>query len=608
LKPLRVSLFWKLGLTYLLLLFVVLVSMDFYVGRILQDEYVRAAKQQLNSLAQVSKAHPPQFDDPAALASWTVWMAHSGARVTLIAANGHVLADSAQDPESIEDYSNRPEFTAAMASGQGDAVRHSRALDRDLVYWAVRLDRPSVPPVIIRFATPLAPINSSLASVRNALWEVSALILIVGIAVSLFFSRGFVQRIENLKGFSRRVASGDFSSVHADSGTDELGELTASLNHTATQLRATIQSLTDERNRSAAILRSMAEGVAVIDAQSRLSFCNEAFAKIWNIRVRDVEGRSAVEIIRQPDVLELIPQALATNRTLVGEISLGGARPRNFSATVAPITPFETQGATNAPYPPRRGIVIVLHEITELRRLEQVRKDFVANVSHELRTPLTAIQGFAETLLTGALEDKDNNRRFVEIIGNHAARLARLSNDLLRLSQIEAGKLNADFQPVDLKPVIDSGIEAARAAATQKELNIAALNLPTDLPPVRGDANLLRDVLRNLLDNAIQYTPAGGRVEVAAAIDDGFAVVTVSDTGIGIPQADQSRIFERFYRVDAARSREVGGTGLGLSIAKHVVEAHGGKIWVESAVGSGSRFHFSIPLDRARSKKLSQHS
>jgi two-component system, OmpR family, phosphate regulon sensor histidine kinase PhoR len=609
LKPLRISLFWKLGLTYLLLLFVVVVSMDFYVGRILHDEYVRAAKQQLNSVAQVAKAHPPQLDDAAAVASWTLWMAHSGARVTLIAADGHVLADSAHDPETMENHSNRPEFIAAMARGQGDSVRHSYTLGRDLVYWAVRFDRPSQPPVIIRVATPLAPINTSLASVRNALWEVSALILIVGIAVSLFFSRRFVRRIENLKGFSRRVAAGDFSSLHADSGRDELGELAASLNHTATQLRATIQSLTDERNRSAAILRSMAEGVAVIDAQSRLSFCNEAFAKIWNVSVRDVEGRSAVEIIRQPEVLELIPQALATNRTLVGEISVGGARPRNFSATVAPITPFETQppGSVSPPHL-RRGVVIVLHEITELRRLEQVRKDFVANVSHELRTPLTAIQGFAETLLTGALEDKNNNRRFVEIIGNHAARLARLSNDLLRLSQIEAGKLNADFQLVELKPLVDSGVEAARAAAAQKGLNIAALSLPVDLPCVRGDASLLRDVLRNLLDNAIQYTPAGGRVEVGAAVDHGSAVVIVSDTGIGIPQADQSRIFERFYRVDAARSREVGGTGLGLSIAKHIVEAHGGKIWVESAVGSGSRFHFSIPLNRDGASKVSQDS
>jgi two-component system, OmpR family, phosphate regulon sensor histidine kinase PhoR len=600
LKPLRVSLFWKLGLTYLFLLFIVLIAVDLYVSHILRDAYIRATEQELSSLAQIAESRPPQFDDAAALASWTSWMSSSGVRVTVIAADGRALADSVHDPEAVGNYSNQPEFQAAMAQGHGESVRHSDTVNRDLVYRAVRIDRRALPPVIIRFATPLAPINASLASVRQALWQASALILLLGIAVSLLFSRGFVGRIENLKRFSRRVAAGDFSSLHGEAGSDELGELAAALNETASRLSATIQSLTEERNRSAAILRSMAEGVAVVDAQSRLAFCNEAFAKIWNVDASDIEGRSVIEVIRQPDVIELIPQALATEESLVGEISVGGARPRNFSATVAPITPFETPGAAPVSYSstPRRGVVIVLHEITELRRLEQVRKDFVANVSHELRTPLTAIQGFAETLLTGALEDKNNNRRFVEIIGNHAARLARLSNDLLRLSQIEAGKLSADFQPVDLKLLVGGGVEAARAAASQKNLSMPEPRLPSSFPHVHGDANLLRDVLRNLLDNAIQYTPAGGRVEVAAALDDGFAVITVSDTGIGIPHSDQSRIFERFYRVDAARSREVGGTGLGLAIARHVVEAHGGKIWVESAVGSGSTFHFSVPLEQ----------
>jgi two-component system, OmpR family, phosphate regulon sensor histidine kinase PhoR len=608
LKPLRVSLFWKLGLTYLFLLFLVLISVDFYVGQILRQEYIGAAEQRLSSLAQMARAHPPQFEDNAALASWASSLSRNGARVMLIAADGRVLADSARDAETMENHSDRPEFRAAVAQGQGAFVRHSQALDRDMVYWAVRFDRPAQPPVIICLAAPLAPINSSLASVRDALWKVSALILVVGVAISLLFSRGFVRRIENLKGFSRRVAAGDFSSLRGESGSDELSELAAELNETAGRLSATIRSLTDERNRSAAILRSMAEGVAAVDSQARLVFCNEAFARIWNVDVRDVVGRSAIEVIRQPDVLELIPEALATGKTLIGEISFGGARPRNFSTTVAPITPFETVGAQADSPSASRGVVIVLHEITELRHLEQIRKDFVANVSHELRTPLTAIQGFAETLLTGALEDKANNRRFVEIIGNHAARLARLSNDLLRLSQIEAGKMNADFQPVDLKLLVDGGVEAARAAAAQKKLVISEPDLPPNLPRVRGDGNLLRDVLRNLLDNAIQYTPAGGRVDVTAAVDDGFAVVTVSDTGIGIPQSDQPRIFERFYRVDAARSREVGGTGLGLAIAKHVVEAHGGKIWVESEVGNGSAFHFSVPVQPSAPPELSRNS
>lgn len=598
-RPLRVSLFWKLGLTYLVLLFVVLMSVDFYAGRILHDEYIRAADQQLSSLAEVARANPPQFDSPEAVASWTERMSHSGARVTLITADGRVLADSAHDFETMENHSNRPEFRAAMAEGRGESVRHSHTLDRDLVYWAIRFDRSAQPPLIIRFAAPLAPINASLASVRSALWKVSALILVLGIAVSLLFSRRFVSRIENLKEFSSQVATGNFGVLRGESvKKDELGELAAALSDTSARLRVTIESLTEERNRSAAILRSMTEGVAVVDAQSRFAFCNEAFAKIWNVNLQDVQGRSAVEIIRQPDILELITQA-ATAKTSVGEVSFGGARPRNFSATAAPIAPFETSNAHSSSS--RRAVVIVLHEITELRRLEQIRKDFVANVSHELRTPLTAIQGFAETLLTGALEDKDNNRRFVEIISSHAARLARLSIDLLRLSQIEAGKMNADFQAVDLKSLLESGVEAAQTAAASKGITVVLATAALRVPSVRGDANLLGDVLRNLLDNAIQYTPAGGRVEVTASAENAFVTVTVSDTGIGIPRSDQPRIFERFYRVDVARSRQVGGTGLGLSIAKHIVEAHGGRIWVDSDIGEGSRFHFSVPLTSAPS-------
>jgi two-component system phosphate regulon sensor histidine kinase PhoR len=240
------------------------------------------------------------------------------------------------------------------------------------------------------------------------------------------------------------------------------------------------------------------------------------------------------------------------------------------------------------------GAVLLLHDISELRRLERVRRDFVANVSHEFRTPLTAIQGFAETLLSGALEDAQNNRRFLEIIREHAVRLGRLTEDLLKLSQIEGRKMEMEFRPVDLRPLVESCLETARLEAAPKNLALRA-EFAEGTPKVRGDARWLRDVLQNLLDNAVRYTPAGGRVTVRTAAREGAVEISVEDTGIGIPQAEQERIFERFYRVDAARSREVGGTGLGLSIAKHLVEAHGGRIEVESEVGKGSTFRVLMP-------------
>ena len=594
----RTSLFWKLGLTYLVLLFVVLASVDFYAGRILRQNYIRAANEHLSSLGRLAKYRPAPVDDPVALASWASWLSRSGARVTVIAADGRVLADSAHDIETMENHSNRPEFLEAMSTGEGESVRHSHTLDRDLVYWAMRFDRRGQSAVIIRFATPLAQINSALRGVRRSLWEVSFAILLLGIAISLFLSRRFTNRVGRLQEFSRRVAGGDFRPLPQERGNDELGDLARTLNDTASRLSATVRSLTEERNRSAAILRSMAEGIAVVDARERVTFRNEAFAKIWDAGSVGIEDKPAVEVIRQPDILKLVRQALSGGEILHGEVSLGIAQPRNFSVTVAPIPPFNgvAPGSKTQQQAEPFGAVVVLHEITDLRRLEQVRKDFVANVSHELRTPLTAIQGFAETLLSGALEDKENNRRFIEIIGSHAVRLSHLTDDLLKLSRIEAGKLDMNFQPVDLKALIEAVVESARNTANQKQLLLADASAPQNVPRILGDASLLREVLRNLLDNAIQYTPLGGRIDVDVAASEGFAVVTVGDTGIGIPQSDQSRIFERFYRVDAARSREVRGTGLGLAIAKHIVEAHGGQIWVESAVGEGSKFRFSVPV------------
>ncbi len=334
--------------------------------------------------------------------------------------------------------------------------------------------------------------------------------------------------------------------------------------------------------------------MAVVDAKERIIFCNQAFRGILGLEATSYEGRPLIEVLRQSDLLAVIREALDGHEVVQSEVVVGTIRPRSFSMTAAPLPAHASESplehAARA-----EGAVVALHDITELRRLERVRRDFVANVSHEFKTPLTAIQGFAETLLTGALEDRENNRRFLAIIRDHANRLARLTDDLLTLSRIEAGKLELELRPTSPAEIIEPCLETTRLKAKSKGI-VLTVQLSDDFPPVRGDAGRLREVLQNLLDNAVQYTPAGGRIHVSMALRDHQAVFTVADTGIGIPQAEQERVFERFYRVDAARSREAGGTGLGLSIAKHIVEAHGGWLWLESEVGQGSRFHFSIPL------------
>jgi two-component system, OmpR family, phosphate regulon sensor histidine kinase PhoR len=439
-----------------------------------------------------------------------------------------------------------------------------------------------------------------LYSARWSLLAASIVILIAGIAVSFIFSHRFAGRIEQLKDFSRRVADGDFQPLQFSGPRDEVADLADALNETAARLDATIRSLSRERNRSGAILRSMVEGVAVIDARERLVFFNRAFAGILNLDADKSEGRSLIEVVRNSQLVALIRKALQGEEAVQGDIAMGFVPQRSFSVTAAPVNPLDSVPAAKdssgrAAQPQPSGAVVVLHDVTELRHLERVRQDFVANVSHEFKTPLTAIQGFAETLLAGALEDPNNNRRFLEIIREHACRLARLTDDLMKLARIEAGKMEVQFSAVNLADLAEGCEETARLKSDRKQITLE-MDVPATLPRVRGDANLLHEVLQNLLDNAVQYTHPGGKIKVTAEARERDAVVTVADTGIGIPLADQERIFERFYRVDAARSREAGGTGLGLSIARHIVEAHGGRIRVESEVGSGSRFSFSIPL------------
>lgn len=597
----RAKLFWRLGLTYLALLLGVLVAVDLYSARVLQRNYVRAADAKLGSLLDLASSRPPDLNNSIAVQSWVAWLAKSGARVTLIDSAGRVAADSEPALESSRNELDSPEVQQAFASGQGRSVRDNAATQRQFVYRAVRSRPATGPPFVIRLALPLADADFAMAELRQRLLAASLAILIAGIIVSLVFSRMLTSRIDQLKDFSHRIAHGDFKPLRFGGPRDELADLADALNETAARLDATIESLSRERNRSSTILRSMVEGVAVIDAHERLVFCNRAFVDTLNLDAARSEGRPVIEVIRNSDLLELIRRALQGDEGLQSDIAMGFVQQRAFSVTAAPVKPFEpaagprnSSGAASLEEKPS-GAVVVLHDVTELRRLERVRQDFVANVSHEFKTPLTAIQGFAETLLAGALDDPSNNRRFLEIIREHAARLARLTDDLLKLARIEAGKLEVQFSAVNLADLIEGCAEISLLKAGRKQIALE-IDLPASLPPVQGDSSLLHEVLQNLLDNAIQYTPAGGKIHVTASVDSGTVVVAVADTGIGIPVVDQERIFERFYRVDAARSREAGGTGLGLSIAKHIVEAHGGQIRVDSEVGRGSTFFFSVPL------------
>ena len=586
------KLFWKLALTFLALLLSVLLAVDFLAERALRRSYENDSYGELRAVAHALLSHPldirslpPQSpEETATLNRWVSSAAATGVRVTVIAAGGNVVADSQSEASTMESHADRPEVREALEKGEGRSTRQSVSLKKPFLYYAVRQTLPGNVPVVIRLALPMEGIGESLGTFRESLWIWSLLIFLVAGAVALAMSRSYTDRIERLREFSRRVAEGDFRPLPPDGTGDTLEALGFSLNQTAARLDRTIRSLTEERNLSAAILGSMVEGVAVVNGAERLVFANPGFASILGLDVPPVSGSSLLEVVRQTELIEAVRRVLAGESRVEAEIATGTLRQHYFAATVASVRAGETSGA-----------VIVLHDITELRKLERIRRDFEANVSHEFRTPLTAIQGFAETLIGGAMDDPQNRGRFLGIILEHSRRLARLTEDLLKLSQMDAERLELEVRSVGVAQLVESCYETAQRRAAEQDLSLT-LNLPTHLPDVAGDNRRLQEVLQNLLDNAIQYTLPGGKIVLSAEAGNDEVIFTVADTGIGIPQADQPRIFERFYRVDVARSREAGGTGLGLAIAKHLIEVHGGRIWVESELGVGSKFHFSVPV------------
>ena len=578
-----------------MLLLSVLLVVDFFADRALQRDRQRMGFEQLTAVARIAQASPPELsslppgkpEEISALQTWVQHIAASGARVTVISTDGLALADSQSNPYAMENYAALSEVAEALAHGTGRSIRHSVISNRDVLYYAVRQTwspKAQSTPYVLRFALPVETVAQVLWPFRRSLWLASALILLMGGLIVVLVSHNFSDRIERLTAFSQRVAEGDFRLQPSEGTGDALDVLSDSLNQTATRLDRTIRTLTEERNLSSAILGSMVEGVLVVNAAQRVVFANRSFAAILGLSVPPQAGTGLVEWVRQTELLEAVRKVLLGEPLVQSEIVTGTLRQHFFAATVASVGTTGTDGA-----------VLVLHDITDLRKLERVRRDFVANVSHEFRTPLTAIQGFAETLLAGAMDDPQNRGRFLEIILEHSRRLARLTEDLLMLSKMDADRLEFETRRIPIGPFIDSCIETAQPRARDKDLRLS-VKLAEKIPDIAGDRRRLTEVLQNLLDNAIQYTPAGGQITVSAGVADSAVVFTVSDTGIGIPQAEQPRIFERFYRVDVARSRQVGGTGLGLAIAKHLVEGHGGRIWVESEIGQGSQFHFSVPI------------
>ncbi len=520
---------------------------------------------------------------------------HARARITVVGLDGQVLAESTasfEELQGLENHAGRPEVTQALHTGHGTDIRLSQTTGQRMLYLALAVGRtPAAHSAVLRLSIPVTELEARLGELQHDLALAFGLAFLVSLLVSALLTKGLTRPLTDMATMAREFARGQLGQRLSTTSRDEVGVLATTLNQMADQLDAKIQEVSDERAQLLAILTSMVEGVMVLDRRGHILLVNPALERMCNVRQTDARGQAHGDALQHPELNALISEVLRTQQHRDAEITLFPAG-RTLHVEAA---------AIGMAREPEAGAVLVFHDVTTLRRLEKVRTDFVANVSHELRTPLTSIKGYVEALLDGAKDDPDSAVRFLEIIHKQADRLNLILDDLLQLAQIESGRVLFKREPVRLQDVVERTVAALSPLADKKEHRLV-VDVPTDLPTVRGDEDRLVQVLTNLVDNAVKYTPPRGTITISAqrvVVDrTGLSAIDlhVADTGIGIPEPDRPRVFERFYRVDKARSRELGGTGLGLAIVKHLVEAHDGRVWVEGNQPMGSRFVVRLPV------------
>ncbi len=505
------------------------------------------------------------------------------ARVTLIGADGTVVADSEVAPDElarVENHGDRPEVRAALAGQTGASTRRSRTVGRPLLYLGVPLE-PGAGRGVVRLAVDLASVEARVAELRRELLAAAALALAVAVVLGFALASLVLRRVRELRGVVASLAAGDLERRVPWRSRDELGEIAGAINEMAAQLRWRLDAVTAEKEQLQAVLSGMVEGVLVVDREARVVLANPRLRELFGVW-GDVVGRPHWEVIRRPEVETALRRAAEDKEAVVAELTLDELDGRVVQMHAIR---FPASGEL-------LGTVAVFHDVTELRRLEAVRREFVANVSHELKTPLTAIRGFAETLLGNSVSE-EQRAQYLQVIVRHAERLARLIEDVLELSRIESRKLVLAPEALDLDRLANAVLRDLGPQLASRQLHAQVVSAGT--PSAWADRRAVEQILANLLDNAAKYTDPGGRIEVRLIGRPHEVRVEVEDTGIGIPAADLPRLFERFYRVDKARSRDLGGTGLGLSIVKHLVQSLGGEVYVDSEPGRGTTFAFTLP-------------
>jgi two-component system, OmpR family, phosphate regulon sensor histidine kinase PhoR len=589
---LRIGITYRIAYIFIITIALVFLGVFFYLDNIVTDYTYYRIKENLSKQLNLSASILENAKDISYNSYDLDKIADTigrdlDVRTTIISMDGKVYGDSSLDGvllRNIDNHIDRPEVQDAVKGGIGQAERFSDTLKADKLYVAKIFGKDSAQG-IIRLAVPLSDINIISGKLKGIL--VVALMFAFTVSVVLFFlvSVWISRPLKEISWIAQNIAHGDFSKRPSAVSGDEIGDLSESIRFMSDQIKTKIEEVTTNKLRLEAVLWSMFEGVMVIDRSGNIILINHALKELLKIK-ENPSGKSTIEVIRNLDIQDIAESVLRQpSGVLSREIAISTPVEKNLMVHA---TPVARDGKNEA-------AVLVFHDITELRRLEEIRKDFVANVSHELRTPVSNIQGYAETLLQGALDDRINAKEFIAVIHSDSQRLAVLINDLLDLSKIESGKMALNLELNNLKEIVDDA-----CSKIQKKINEKAINfnvaIPDNAKTIYCDKEKIAQAVLNLAENAVKYTPEKGTVKIEASKGNGFIKVDVIDSGIGIPEEHIPRIFERFYRVDKARSRELGGTGLGLSIVKHIVQTHSGEVWVHSIPSKGSTFSFTIPV------------
>jgi two-component system phosphate regulon sensor histidine kinase PhoR len=508
------------------------------------------------------------------------WAEVAGMRITLIAASGEVVGESHRDHSQMENHADRPEFLEALATGLGSSVRFSETLGYEMLYTAAPYQSEGEVGGVVRAAFPLDSLDADLRQLQRAVWLATGISAAVMALVTLWLANRTAKPLAALIDSTRKIEAGDLSARIFPRSRDEVGQLGLAFDGMAEQLQTRFAALREEKAKLSSILSEMTDGVILVDAEGAVTMINSAARTLFGMDDSVPLGASLIRFLGQHQLVDIWKESAQSNDIQVIEMQVPG-QGLQLHVTAIPVG-TELDGNT----------LIMLRDLTELRRLETVRRDFLSNISHELRTPLASLTALSETLEMGAMEDPEAAERFISLMQKELEALAHLVSELLELSRIESGQVPLKLIAVDPCALISQVGERMSLQVQQAGLTMH-VECPQELPSVLADPPRLEQVILNLVHNAIKFTPQGGKVTVQAAADQDEVTFIVRDTGVGIPKADLPRIFERFYKTPQGRQRE--GTGLGLAIAKHLVEAHGGRIWAESIQGQGSSFYFSIP-------------